>query len=64
MVQLYLHKMDQLQENSKMKLMLDKLVSIYQSQYLYLCSHLQEIRDHSMEMLTFMVKLVLDSSLK
>lgn len=58
MAQLYSHKMVLLLENSKMKLMQVKLVLIYQYLFHYQCSHSQEIKDHLMVMLTFMVKLV------
>lgn len=53
----------QLPENSKMKFNVDKLVLIFQFQYLYQCSHSQETKNHSMVIWTSMVKMELNSSL-
>ena len=53
----------QLQENSKMRLKLVKLVLMFLFQFLCQCSLSQEIKNHSMVIWTFTERMVLNSSL-
>jgi len=56
MVLQYLLEVDQLPENSKEILNVDKLVLIFQFQFLFLCFHLQEIKIQLEEIITTMEK--------
>lgn len=54
---------DQPLENSRTRLNAGKLVLMFPFQFLSQCSHSQEIKDHSTETSTSMVKMVSNSSL-
>ena len=62
--QVFSQKVEQMPENTRMKLNVDKLVLIFQFQFHFQCSLLLEVKNHLLEMLISMEKLELNFILK